>query len=231
MTIVAISQSNYIPWRGYFSQIEIADKFVFLDNVQFTKRDWRTRNQILTPQGPVWLNIPVVKPESKHAKINDISIQNFNFIDSHIELIRRNYTQAKFFHENWEWLVATMTNSFSRNLSEFNINLIKEISYKLDCDTKFYLSTDFRDADDATQRLLNICKDLGATKYLSGPTAKKYLDISHFHKAGIEVIWANYDFKAYKQIWNNEFKPNVSILDAILSTELSQIFVRNKMEI
>ena len=226
MTTVAISQSNYLPWRGYFAQIQTSDKFVFLDNVQFTKRDWRTRNQILTAQGLAWINIPIVKPSTNHVKIDEIVIQDFDFIESHIELIRRNYTQAKYFSDNWEWLVGAMRKSISKDLSKFNINLIKEVSYKLNCDTDFYSSTEFQDADDPTQRLLNICEGLGATKYLSGPSAKKYLDVTRFHEADIEVVWAKYDFKEYPQLWGNKFESNVSIIDAILNAKHSEILLK-----
>jgi hypothetical protein len=193
-----------------------------LDNVQFTKRDWRTRNQILTPQGLAWINIPIVKPDMSNQNINQIHIRDFDFIKDHLELIKRNYTRAACFQENWEWISTMYDRAISGNLSEFNINLIKNISLKLNCNTTFYSSIHFQNAEDATQRLLNICHDLGATKYLTGPNAKEYLDVSRFREEGIDVIWANYDFEEYPQLWVKTFEPKVSIIDAILNVGLSK---------
>ncbi len=222
LTTVAISQSNYLPWRGYFSQIKAADYFVFLDNVQFTKRDWRTRNQIITPQGATWINVPISPPNSSLSKINEIEILDFGFLKSHLEIIRRSYTRAINFEKNWTWFSDLLLQSKSKNLSKFNISLIKRISQEFGLQTVFLDSAIFQNSDDATQRLINICIELGAEKYLSGPSAKNYLDVTRFHDFGIEVIWADYNLSEYKQLWTDTFQPNVSIVDTILNAGCSQ---------
>jgi hypothetical protein len=231
LTTVAISQSNYLPWRGYFSQIETADYFVFLDNVQFTKRDWRTRNQIITPQGAAWINVPISPPKFSFSKINEIEIPDFNFLEEHLEIIRRSYSRAINFENNWNWFSDLLSQSQSNNLSKFNTNIIKHISQKFDLETNFYNSSVFQNSDDATQRLINICVELGAEKYLSGPSAKNYLDVSRFHDLGIEVIWADYNFSEYKQLWTKKFQPNVSIIDAILNEGFSRNLLKSNKEI
>jgi hypothetical protein len=231
LTTVAISQSNYLPWRGYFSQIGAADYFVFLDNVQFTKRDWRTRNQIMTPQGTAWINVPISLPKSSSSKINEIEIPDFNFLESHLELIRRSYSRAINFEENWTWVSDLLLQSHSKNLSEFNINLIKQVSHEFDLDTDFYNSSKFEDSDDPTQRLINICVELGAEKYLSGPNAKNYLEVSRFHDLGIEVIWADYHFSEYDQLWGEKFHPHVSIVDAVLNAGFSPNLLKSNKEL
>lgn len=231
MTVVAISQSNYLPWRGYFSQIHEADYFVFLDNVQFTKRDWRTRNQIITPQGATWINVPISPPKSSFSKINEIEIPDFFFVKTHLEMIRRSYSRAINFEKNWTWFSDLLLQSNSKKLSEFNINLIKNISQKFDLQTNFCNSSMFQNSDDATQRLINICIELGAQKYLSGPSARNYLEVSRFHDLGIEVIWADYNFSEYKQLWTENFQPNVSIVDAILNAGLSQNLLKSNKDL
>ncbi len=230
MTIVAISQSNYLPWRGYFSQIAAADYFVFLDNVQFTKRDWRTRNQIMTPQGTAWINVPISPPKSINSKINEIEIPDFDFLESHLELIRRSYNRAINFKENWTWLSDLLLQSHSKYLSEFNINLITNVSHEFDLETDFFNASKFKDSDNPTQRLINICIELGAEKYLSGPNAKSYLEVSRFNDLGIEVIWADYNFSEYKQLWSEKFQPNVSIVDTILNAGFSPNLLKSNQE-
>lgn len=217
MTTITISQSNYLPWRGYFSQIQNSDFFVFLDNVQFTRRDWRTRNQIRTPQGAEWLNIPISKLESQFELIENVNILNDSFLEKHLETIRRNYSRAKLFNPNWVELQTILCDSYNENLSTFNQKVIEKISERFRLKCTFMNAGQFENSADATERLLNICLALNATKYQTGSKARSYLDVSRFNAEGIEVIWSNYEFKKYDQLWNLEFDPNVSVVDLILN--------------
>lgn len=217
MTTVTISQSNYLPWRGYFSQIQNSDFFVFLDNVQFTRRDWRTRNKIRTPQGAEWLNIPISKSESKFELIENVKILDDSFLEKHLETIRRNYSRAKQFNPNWVELQTILCDSYNENLSTFNQKVIENISERFRLKCSFMSAGQFENSADATERLLNICLALNATKYQTGSKAKSYLDVSRFNSKGIEVIWANYEFKKYDQLWDLDFDPNVSVVDLILN--------------
>jgi hypothetical protein len=230
LTTVTISQSNYLPWRGYFSQILNSDFFVFLDNVQFTRRDWRTRNRIRTPQGTEWLNIPVVKAESRFEKIENVKIINNEFIQAHLETIRLNYTKAKFFEPNWPIIQDILNNSYNENLSLFNQNIIKSISKEFLLKCKFSNANEFTNSNDPTERLLNICLSLGADRYQSGPAAKQYLDVTRFNANGIEVVWAEYCFETYQQLWNLDFDSNVSIVDLILNVGFDQTFLKTSKE-
>jgi hypothetical protein len=217
LTTVTISQSNYLPWRGYFSQIQNSDFFVFLDNVQFTRRDWRTRNQIRTPQGAEWLNIPISKSESQFELIENVRILNDSFLEKHLETIRRNYSRAKHFNPNWVELQTILCDSYNENLSTFNQKVIENISERFRLKCSFMNAGQFENSTDATERLLNICLALNATKYQTGPKAKSYLDVARFNSEGIEVIWSNYELKKYDQLWNLDFDPNVSVVDLILN--------------
>jgi len=195
LTTVTITQSNYLPWRGYFSQIQNSDYFVFLDNVQFTRRDWRTRNRIRTPQGAEWLNVPILQPDSHHKLIENVSVLN-------------DY-------------------SYNANLSTFNQKIIKNISKRFALECKFLKANQFENSTDPTQRLLNICLSLNATKYQTGPKAMEYLDVSKFNSKGIEVIWANYDFKGYDQLWDLDFDPNLSVVDLILNVGFNKDYLKS----
>ena len=226
MTTVTISQSNYLPWRGYFSQIQNSDFFVFLDNVQFTRRDWRTRNQIRTPQGAEWLNIPISKSESQFELIENVKILNDSFLEKHLETIRRNYSRSKHFNPHWVELRTILCDSYNENLSTFNQKVIENISERFRLKCSFMNAGQFENSADATERLLNICLALNATKYLTGSKAKSYLDVSRFNSEGIEVIWSNYEFKKYDQLWDLDFDPNVSVVDLILNVGFESDYLK-----
>lgn len=226
MTTVTISQSNYLPWRGYFSQIQNSDFFVFLDNVQFTRRDWRTRNRIRTPQGTEWLNVPVLKTESQFELIENVTILNDSFLEKHLETIRRNYSRSKYFHPNWMELQNILSDSYNEKLSTFNQRVIENFSDRFRLDCRFMNARQFENSEDATERLLNICLALKATKYQTGPKAKSYLDLSRFNSNGIEVIWSNYDLKKYDQLWDLDFDPNVSVVDLILNVGFENDYLK-----
>ncbi len=226
MTTVTITQSNYLPWRGYFSQIVNSEFFVFLDNVQFTTRDWRTRNRIRTPQGYEWLNIPILKPESRFEKIENIKILNQNFLGNHLETIRRNYSRAKHFDPNWEELSYLLYESYDEKLSIFNQRVIKGISKKFSINCQFLNANQFRDSSDPTQRLLNICLELKATRYLTGAKARDYLDIAKFFAKGIEIVWADFEMKNYPQMWERKFDSNVSVIDLILNVGFKSEYLK-----
>jgi len=226
LTTVTISQSNYLPWRGYFSQILNSEYFVFLDNVQFTRRDWRTRNRIRTPQGAEWLNIPVSKSDSNLELIESVSILNDTFIEKHLETIRRNYSRAKQFDPNWRELQSILFTSYHENLSRFNQNVIESISNRFNLECKFLNANQFQKSTNATERLLNICLELNAKKYQTGSKAKTYLDVSKFNACGIEVIWSDYDFKSYDQLWDLDFDPNLSVVDLILNVGFDKDYLK-----
>ncbi len=195
--------------------------------MQFTRRDWRTRNRIRTPQGTEWLNVPVLKSDSHHELIDDVTISNDSFLDKHLETIRRNYSRAKHFNPNWEELHSLLSDSYNDNLSTFNQNVIESISDKFKLECHFMNARQFENSTDSTERLLNICLALKATKYQTGSKAKSYLDVEKFNSNGIEVIWSDYDFKSYDQLWDLDFDPNVSVVDLILNVGFDNDYLRS----
>jgi len=216
MKKIAILQSNYIPWKGYFDIIKMADVFVFYDEVQYTKNDWRNRNQIKTPSGLSWLTIPVLQ-NTLNQKINETLVSQFNWNMKHWNSITCNYSKAPFYktlENEFEQLYSSIE---TQNLSEINQIFIKKIANFLKIETDIIDSTSLNLAGDKNERLIEAVKKLNGTHYISGPSAKNYLDVKKFEAESIQVEWVDYNgYPEYSQLYG-DFKHNVSILDLIFN--------------
>lgn len=219
MKTIVILQPSYLPWVGYFNQILKSDHFVFLDDVLYTKNDWRNRNRIKTPTGVEWLTVPVdIKGRtSKHLLIKDAKVKNNDYIEDHLKKIELNYKKSKYFKEFFPLLTALL-NKNHVFLSDMNIEFINLVMKYLGVKNKKFLkSSDFNiKFNNSTERLIKICKELKTTDYLTGDSAKNYLDESLFAKNGIKVIYHNYNHPLYNQKWG-EFVPYLSVIDLILN--------------
>lgn len=214
--IVAISQSNYIPWKGYFDIIARADEFIFYDEAQFTKNDWRNRNQIKTPAGLHWLTIPVHGSTKK--KTSEVEIANSRWRKEHLKTIHQFYKNAAYYDTIAPWVAELYNNADFEFLSDINIYFIKEINRMLEISTPLNHSKYFTLEGEATQKVISMCQESHADVYLSGPAAKNYLDLSKFKHAGIDVEWMDYsDYPEYKQLYG-PFEHRVSILDLLFNT-------------
>lgn len=212
-----IIQSNYIPWKGYFDGISKADVFVVYDDMQYTKQDWRNRNLIKTFQGLKWITIPVNGSGKFGQKINETSIAKSSWINSHLDIIKANYSKAPFFKEVWPWLEELYRTADFTFLTEVNLHFISGIMKVLQISTDVRLSSDFRLEGEKTERLVNLCLEMGIKKYLSGPAAKAYLDESLFQNQNIEVEYLDYSaYPEYSQLFP-PFEHGVSILDMFLN--------------
>jgi len=216
MAKVAILQSNYIPWKGVFDMINQVDKFVFFEDVDYTKRDWRSRNNIKTANGDVWLTVPV-KKAPRGTKIHEIELFNDGkWQKKHINNIKLAYSKAKFFKE-FEWIIEEIyTNQTWEKLSEFNIFVTKLLCRVLDIKAEFINSVELATTGTKDDKLLDICKKIGATHYLSGPAAKDYINDDKFKKAKIKLEYMNYTYPEYQQLYG-EFNHYVSVLDLIFN--------------
>ncbi|WP_432772927.1 WbqC family protein [Francisella salimarina] len=175
MKKIAILQSNYIPWKGYFDIINMVDEFILYDDVQYTKNDWRNRNKIKTPQGLQWLTIPVYQ-KNLEQKINETQIAKSNWCKKHWNTILNNYSKSNHFKSYKDILEDFYMNCNESYLSEINYKLITIINQILDIKTKIRWSHEFELECGQTERLLSICKQCNADVYLSGPAAKDYFD-------------------------------------------------------
>lgn len=189
MNKIAILQSNYIPWKGVFDMINMVDTFVFFEDVDFTKRDWRSRNKIKTANGDLWLTVPV-KKAPRGTKIYDIEINNDGWQEKHYKTIKMAYKKSKYFND-YLWLLDDIyLQKTWINLSELNQFVTKRISELLGIKTQFVNSKELETKGAKDDKLIEICKLLDATTYLSGPAAKDYIDINKFkrEKIGLEYI-------------------------------------------
>ncbi len=217
MKSIAILQSNYIPWKGYFDIIGSVDEFVIYDCVQYTKNDWRNRNKIKTPKGTEWITIPC-NFSSSSQKINETKVTNHLWANKHYKTLVQYYSKAKHFKQ-YEKIFADLYKELEAEefLSNINYKFIITINKILGIDTKISKCEDFNLVEGQTLRLLQICKDAGANIYLSGPAAKDYLDEGMFEKENIKVEWMNYGgYREYEQL-NPPFEHGVSILDLIFN--------------
>lgn len=213
---VAILQSNYIPWKGYFDLINMVDDFVIYDSVQYTKNDWRNRNKIKTSGGLTWLTVPV-KHEALDQTISNTLVANSIWKKKHWKTISQNYAKASFFKEYKDQFEDFYLNDQSESLSDVNFRLIEIVSNILSISTNFHRSSDFYLEGDQTETLLNICKQVGGETYLSGPAAKSYFNESLAEEKGINIEWMDYSgYPEYKQLYP-PFEHGVSILDLIFN--------------
>lgn len=220
---VAIVQSSYIPWRGAFAMIARCDAFVFLDSVQFTRRDWRSRNRIKTAQGPLWLTIPVKQKGNYLASIDAMEIAEPGWAAKHLRSIEGAYRRSAGFTSVIDVLRAAYADVADQPmLSGVNQRLTRVLCTMLGITTPFLRDVDLLprerlDALDPTQRLVELAAATGATHYLSGPSAQAYLDEGAFAARGMSVEWMSYaGLPEYPQLWG-AFEPAVSVLDPLLT--------------
>ena len=211
---IAVLQSNYIPWKGYFDIIAAVDEFILYDEMQFTKNDWRNRNMIKTPQGTQWLSIPV--GQDIRRRICDVPLPGGNWRKKHWKTLAQNYARAPFFAETAAWL-EPLYNERHATLSELNRRFIEKICGVLGIASRIGDSAEYTLGTGKTERLVNLCLQAGASEYLSGMAAKQYLDERLFAEQGIAVSWMSYQgYPEYPQLWG-AFVHQVSILDLLFN--------------
>jgi len=216
MKKIAILQSNYIPWKGYFDLINSVDEFVLYDTAQYTKNDWRNRNKIKTSQGIQWLTIPI-RQENLHQKIQDTKISDAKWNVKHWRAVTQNYAKAKHFKEYKELFESLYLECDDVYLSQINFRFMTAINAILGITTKIRWSSEFDLRDGKTQRLLGICQECQANVYVSGPSAKNYLDENLLREENINVEWMDYrGYNEYQQLFT-PFDHGVSILDLIFN--------------
>lgn len=218
MTTALITQSNYIPWKGYFDAVNLADVVVLYDEMQYTRRDWRNRNKIKTAQGVKWLTIPVQVKGKYHQKINQTEVSDPDWAQRHWTTIRHEYARAAHFDDVAPALAELYRRCGSESrLSSINRCFLEGICPMLGIEADFRWSADYELRGDRSEKLLNLCLDLGADRYLSGPAAQGYLDVDAFTRAGIEVVWLDYSgYPEYGQL-HPPFEHGVSIVDLLLN--------------
>jgi hypothetical protein len=216
---VAVLQSNYVPWRGYFDLMRSVDSFVVYDTVQYTKRDWRNRNQVKSSNGLVWLTIPVAQRGAYSQRILDAKITPEPWAKKHLRTLLDAYAGAPYIDRYRTELVDLYESAAAReSLHDVNMLFLEAVRRWLELKTELFQADDFVHEGGPNDRLLALCSGLGATTYVSGPAAQSYLDVEAFRRAGIEVEWFDYEgYPEYPQL-HGEFVHRVSVLDLVLNT-------------
>ncbi|MBQ6468764.1 MAG: WbqC family protein [Lachnospiraceae bacterium] len=219
MKKIAILQSNYIPWKGYFDIIGLVDEFILYDDMQYTRRDWRNRNKIKTPQGLQWLTIPVDTKGKYLQKINETRVVDHEWAFKHLKAIRLNYSHAPYY-EKYEPVLADLYEKASSldYLSEINYLFLTGICRLLGIRTKITWSSDYTLVPGKTERLAGLVLSAGGDYYLSGPAAKDYIVDEVFEDAGIELAYMDYEgYPEYPQL-HGDYVSTVSIIDLLMMT-------------
>lgn len=215
---VAIVQSSYIPWKGYFDLIDSVDEFILYDDRQYTRRDWRNRNRIKTAQGTAWLSIPVKIKGRYEQRIDETEVSDPAWPERHWKTIVHAYGRAPHFDVYQESLHALYEQCTEALLSRINRAFLEQICELLGIRTPFVWSTEYQASGARTERLVALCRSASATTYVSGPTARDYIDESLFHEAGIELRYMDYaGYPEYEQL-HPPFEHAVSIVDLLVHT-------------
>lgn len=216
MKTIVVLQSNYIPWKGYFDLIHDADFFIFHDDLQFTKNDWRNRNKIMTPKGPEWISIPVGSDE--HRLICEVKIKDPIWQAKHWKTIQQYYSKCPYYSKYRSFFEDVFLGRKWENLSVLNQYLIRTISYDLlNLSTEFCDSREFNLSGQKLERLMELVTKAGADRYISGPAARDYIEPHRFSEVGIELVWKDYSgYPEYPQRFN-PFEHGVSILDLLFN--------------
>jgi hypothetical protein len=214
---VAIVQSNYIPWKGYFDLIHSVDEFILFDDAQYTRRDWRNRNQIKTKEGPLWLTIPVRATGNYLTPIRSIVVSDAQWRTTHWRSITASYSRAPHFKDYKEIFEELYLGSTDESLSTINRLFLVRICEILGIKTRLTWSMDYEIVAGRTERIVSLCRQAGAGAYLSGPSARGYLDAGQFAAAGVELVFFDYaGYPEYPQA-HPPFRHEVSILDLLFN--------------
>lgn len=212
---VAILQSNYIPWKGYFDLIAAVDEFILYDDVQFTKNDWRNRNRIKTPAGAEWISIPV--GQAIDRKVSDVLLPAGPWRQKHWKMLEANYRRAPAFDQLASRIAPIYMDATIDHLSDWNAALINAVCAYLGIRTRIRWCWDYELVEGRVERLVSLCRQAGATTYVSGPSARSYLDPHVFAPHGIDVQWFDYaGYPEYPQLWG-PFEHAVSVVDLLFN--------------
>ena len=214
--ILSVHQPQYLPWLGYFYKIAQSDIFVFLDNVQYKKREFQNRNKIRTREGSMWLTVPVITKGKYYQKISDVEIDNTNsWQNDHWKSIKVNYSKAEYFAKYKDFFEYVYSTNWKK-LIDLNIKIIEYLLEVFQIKTPIYYESKLNITLTATDRIIQICQNLGATSYLSGQGAREYLEESKFQKVGTKLVWQNFVHPEYKQVYDG-FQPYMSAIDFLFN--------------
>jgi hypothetical protein len=215
MTVVVL-QPGYLPWLGFFDQMRRADVFVYYDDVQYDTHGWRNRNRIKTQHGPLWLTVPVRHSGLSKPRILDVAIDaRTSWAKKHVASIRQAYASARFAKQYIPALEDVLTGPWER-IVDLNLAVADLLAGWLGVRPRVERASALGVGGGQTERLVNICRHFGATRYLSGSAARDYLEVGLFERNGIAVEWQDFTHPVYPQL-HGEFVPYMSTIDLLLN--------------
>ena len=213
---VAILQPSYLPWLGFFDQMHRSDQFVLYDDVQFTRRDWRNRNRIRVREGSAWLTVPVIQKNKYDQTLLETKIDNStSWKRKHLESIRSHYSKTPYFELHFPWCEQIFKHEW-KYLLDLSLETIHYLKGQLKIDTPLLRSSELETTGNKAERLIAICKQLGATHYLSGDSARNYISNEAFSTQGIDLEYQEYQHPQYPQRYEG-FVPFLSTLDLLFN--------------
>ena len=213
---VAIHQPNYLPYVGFFHKLSLADTFVIMDDTQYDKK-FTNRNKIKVPGNWIWLTVPINKKHKFVAnKIVEINNEE-NWQSDHFEKINRSYSNSKFFKKNYKAFFEKIYSKKWDHLFTLNYELIIQLIDWLDIKIEVIKESELNINGNSTERLVNISKKIGAETYVSGIGGKEYMNKKMFETNNIKIEYQNFKCPIYKQVFNSEFIPNLSIIDLLFN--------------
>lgn len=212
---LVVLQPGYLPWLGFFDQLRRSDVFVYYDDVQFDRHGWRNRNRIRTPNGPLWLTVPVAHSGEPRA-INEVQIDNSGaWARKHIGSLKQYYAKAPYAKRYLPELVELLSRPWS-SLLDLDVASTGLMAGWLGLTPPALVASSLGIGGVRSERLIAICKHFGATRYLSGDAASEYIDVELFASHGVEVVWQNYRHPVYPQ-QGEPFIPYLSAIDLVLN--------------
>lgn len=213
---VTILQPSYLPWLGFFEQMTRSDKFVLLDDVQYTRRDWRNRNKVRVKEGWVWLTVPVQQKSRFSQSLLETRIDNsVSWRRKHLETLRQHYCKAPFFEKYFPRCQQVYEQEWTF-LFDLCLETIQFLKEEMGIETPLLRSSEMKLSGEKTERLVSICRELGATHYLSGESGSDYISQEDFSNQGIELEYQNYEHPVYPQRYPG-FVPHLSTIDLLFN--------------
>jgi len=214
--ILTAHQPSYLPWLGLFNKIALADEFVLLDQVQYQPEEFNNRNRIKTPQGPKWLSVPVLRRGYLNKMICDIEINNkVPWGRKHWKTLKQAYGKAPYFENYAAYLENIYSDEWTR-LVDLDETILKWLLETLGINVKWHRTSEYSFSGRKQNLILEICDKLGADTFIFGALGKNYVDIDKFEKAGISVLFQEYNHPQYPQIYG-DFLPNLSVIDLLFN--------------
>ncbi|MDQ3193587.1 MAG: WbqC family protein [Bacteroidota bacterium] len=213
-----IMQPYYLFLRKHFHQVQLADLYIFMDDVQFVKNSHHNRNRIKGAEGLIWLTVPVFHKGKSGQQLKEVRIDNNkNWRKKHWLSMVNNYSKAPYFKMYSGFFEDVYKRDWEK-LIELNIYMIKNISDFLGINnTEFICLSELNIfKDNPTQRLIEVCENVKATEYIIGTRAKDYMEEDRWKETDVKLNYFEPRYPTYPQLYGS-FADNCSIIDLLFN--------------